>query len=284
MSVKFPKQAPVQQQPEIVCPVMRGMVADGHLHADKNGDAKISELKDIFEDLGFSRGLANVAVVGNGFGDILGNVFSGTFNLNELRGGLLDHSGDSMILRNGAFDPEKFETLISHSSDGERMTQADFEKAIKTNRQADDGSWMGSRISKVEFGILLKAFGTKGKDGEMGISISDLRGLYQDKKIPASFRPETKATTQNAVATLSAKARSMPSDSHVGMAKAGADSALQGDNLFDNGGIAAKGMGQGICPHMGSGGAQMTADNPAEITQLHNELPQANPLSAEATS
>lgn len=261
----------VQAQPEIVCPVMRGMVAEGHLQVDENGDARISELKDIFQDLGFNRHLANAAVVGNSFWDIAGNALSGTFNVNELRGGLLDHSGDSLILRNGSFDPARFEKLISHSSDGQRMTEADFMKAVQTNKVDDDGSWIGSKISEVEFGILLKAFGTEGPDGVAGISIDDLRGLYQDKTIPPSFRPETRAVAESGVASLASQVRGLPTESRVGLAQAGANSALDGSDLLDNGGVAAKGAGQAACPYVGAG-AEALSQNPAEVTQTHNQL------------
>jgi hypothetical protein len=280
--MKLPKQQPpvAQSQPEIVCPVMRGMVAEGHLQVDGEGDAQISELKDIFQDLGFKRNLAYAAAVGNGFWDIGGNLMSGTFNVNELRGGLLDHSGDSLILRDGQFDPERFDKLVSHSADGQRMTEADFMKAVQTNKKDDDASWIGSKISEVEFGLLLKAFGTEGADGVRGVSIDDLRGLYQDKKSPPSFRPETASAAKVGVAGLASQVRGLPTESRVGMAQAGADSALEGGNLLDSGGVAAKGAGQAACPYVGAG-AEAVSENPAEITQTHNELPGAIDIAAQ---
>lgn len=273
---RIPNQASEVQtssnQPEIVCPVIRGMVNDGHLHVDAKGNANISELKDIFEDLGFNRNLAHVAAVGNGIGDIVGNLWNGKFNVNQLRGGLLDHSGDSMILRNGKFDPERFNALVAHSSDGVRMTAADFQKAIQDNKKIDDASWIGSRISGVEFSILMDAFGTKGADGVKGISIEDLRNLYENKNIPASFRPTEGVRPENNVAGLASQVRNLASGSQVGMAKAGVDSALQSSDLFTSGNIAVQGAGKGICPHMSAAGTQTTPASAQEVTQLHNQL------------
>lgn len=277
---RVPQQPPqetqaTEQQPEIVCPVLRGMVNDGHLHVDAEGNAEISELKDIFEDLGFNRHLAHVAVVGNRPRHILGNLFSGTFNLNDLRGGLLDHSGDSMILRSGKFDPERFDTLISHSADGQRMTEADFAKAIETNKADDDGSWMGARISKVEFGILLEAFGTKGSDGVVGIGIEDLRNLYEHKQVPPNFRPTENTAPTNTMASLAGHARGLATGSQVGVAQAGLDSALEGDDLLSSGDTAVMGAGKGACPFMGATGAETSSQSTSEVTQLHNQLSNA---------
>ncbi|TNE47070.1 MAG: hypothetical protein EP343_21225 [Deltaproteobacteria bacterium] len=265
----------VEGQAEIVCPVIRGMVSDGHLNVDAEGNAQISELKDIFEDLGFNRHLANVAVVGNKPSAILGNLFGGTFNVNDLRGGLLDHSGDSMILRNGKFDPERFDVLVSHSSDGQRMTTEDFQKAIQTNKTDDDASWIGSQISKVEFRILLDAFGTEGPDGVKGISIDDLRNLYENKQIPSSFRPVETATPSNDIASLAGHARNLATGSQVGAAKAGLSSALQGSDLLSSGDVAVQGMGKGACPYMGQD--QSTAASSPEVVQLHNEMAPTTP-------
>lgn len=265
-----------QAQPEIVCPVLRGMVDDGHLHMDENGDAKLSELRDIFEDLGFSRHLANLAVVGNSAGSILGNIFSGTFNLNELRGGLLDHSGDSMVLRKGSFDPEKFEALIQHSQDGKRMTKADFESAIAENKKIDNASSMGSRISKIEFSILLQAFGTEGPDGTVGISIDELRGLYENKDIPASFRPESNVKANNPISSMAQNVRGLALGSQTGIAQAGVNSALGGGDLLEGGQLGSLGVGKGVCPHMGAAGEVTTSANQAEITQLHNQIEHLN--------
>lgn len=259
-------------EPEIVCPVIRGMVSDGHLNVDAEGNAKISELKDIFEDLGFNRHLANVAVVGNRPSAILGNLFGGKFNVNDLRGGLLDHSGDSMILREGKFDPERFDILVSHSSDGQRMTEADFQKAIQTNKVDDDASWFGTQISKVEFSILLEAFGTEGPDGVAGVSIDDLRNLYENKQIPDSFRPVENATPSNTIASLAGQARSLATGGQVGVAKAGLSSAIQGSDLLSSGDVAVQGMGKGACPYMGQDGAESTSSSSAEVVQLHNQV------------
>lgn len=272
VSAQNPEVQNTPNQPEIVCPVIRGMVNEGHLQVDAKGNAKISELKDIFEDLGFNRHLAHVAVAGNGIGDIAGNLFGGKFNVNQLRGGLLDHSGDSMILRNGKFDPERFNALIAHSSDGVRMTADDFAKAIKDNKQIDNASWIGSKISGVEFSILMDAFGTKGADGVKGISIEDLRNLYEHKQIPPSFRPTESVRPENNVASMASQMRDLASGSQVGIAKAGVNSALQSADLFTPANLAVQGAGKGVCPHMSAGGAQTTSAPTPEITQLHNQL------------
>jgi len=274
MSIKGPgsNPMPVAANPEIVCPVIRGMVNDGHLQVDGEGNAKISELKDIFEDLGMSRIGANAAIIGNKPLDIFGNLFSQTFNVNDLRGGMLDHSGDSMILREGKFDPERFEKLVSFSSDGKTMSLDDFKKAIPENRKDDDGSWLGAKISGVEFSILTDAFGVEDADGVKRIDINDLRNLYEHKQIPPNFRPETRAVAETSVSSMAGRARGLASGSQVGMAQSGINSALGGDDLFSSGDIATQGAGKGVCPHMGQAGAETTSASSPEVTQLHNQL------------
>jgi hypothetical protein len=259
-------------KPEIVCPVIRGMVHDGHLNVDKKGDAKISQLAGIFEDIGLSRNAAYVATAGNGLGDIFGNLFSGSFNVNELRGGLLDHSGDSMILREGKFDEERFDVLVSHSSDGKTMTAEDFTRAIATNKKDDDASWIGSKISGVEFKILLEGFGTEGPDGVKRLSIKDLRNLYEHKQVPPSFRPDSNPRAENNISSVAAQVRSLANGGQLGLANAGVKSAMQGEDLFSAGDVSQMGAGKGICPHMGSGGDQATAASAQEVMQLHNQV------------
>ncbi|MCB9637701.1 MAG: hypothetical protein H6728_17740 [Myxococcales bacterium] len=278
MSTKIPQgtRPAAAPQPEIVCPVIRGIVDEGHLPIDAKGNAKISDLKEVFEDLGLSRNAAYVAAVGNSPGRILGNLWKGTFNVNQLRGGLLDHSGDSLILRNGHFDPERFQALVSHSSDGKTMSMEDFRAAIRDNKQIDDASWIGSKISGVEFSLLLNVFGEKGPDGQKRVSIDDLRGLYEDKRLPgAKLGGPIQTAPETPVATMASVARSLPSESPSGLARAGVDSAVQGSDLFGAGGLAAKGAGQGVCAFMQGGGAQTTSDTNAQVTQQHNQLPLA---------
>ena len=278
--------APIpDRQKEIVCPVLGSMVKEGRIKLDSNGELKLSDLraatKDLQMDAGLRGGLTATGLIANKPGDILHNTLHGEMNVLDLRSGSIKHPGDSAILTAGKFDQGKFDALVSHAQNGV-MTEDSFSKAIASNVQRDflpgqrlDDVARGKNFSAVEFAALLSSFGkTDPKTGQLGISVDDMRALYQDKKLPAS-RPATLigATALTASLTMKVDAalastafRSLATA--TGLSSAGARISQGNDVSGTAAGQAAIGAGKAAnCPHMAKAG-QMPR-NPNDVVNAH---------------
>jgi hypothetical protein len=166
----------------IFCPFISGLVHGQHLPMDTDGNARISSLKVIMPILGFSRWTAYAAGVANRLMNISGNLWFDRFNILDFRNGMIKHSCDSGILRHG-FNQEKFDVLVAYGHDG-KLTSANFNQAIEDRRKRENGTWIGARLSKLEFSILMTAFGTQREKGGAYIKSDDLLALYRDHKLP----------------------------------------------------------------------------------------------------
>lgn len=261
------------RQKEIVCPVLGSMVNEGRIKLAPDGTLKLSDLREATKalqmDAGLRAGLTATGVVANKPGDILRNTIHGSMNVLDLRSGAIKHPGDSAILTEGKFDQQKFDALVSHAENGV-MTVDSFAKAIAANVKRDllpgqtiDTLVRGKNFSNVEYGALLASFGTKdSKTGKLGISVEDMRSLYQDKKLPAANEATlieaTALTASLAVkvdAALAGSAfRSLATA--TGLSDAGARISQGKETGMTAAGQAAIGAGKAAnCPHMNKGGA-----------------------------
>lgn len=273
------------RQKEIVCPVLGSMVNEGRIKLAPDGSLKLSELRaatrDLQMDAGLRGGLTATGLIANKPGDIMHNTLHGSMNVLELRSGSIKHPGDSAILTGGKFDQGKFDAMVSHAENGV-MTVDSFGKAIAANVQRDllpgqkvDTLVRGKNFSAVEFGALLASFGkTDPKSGKLGISVEDMRALYQDKKLPqanpASLIEATALTASLALkadGALAATAfRSLATA--TGLSDAGSRISQGKDVGSTAGAQAAVGAGKAAnCPHMTK--AQAMPRNPNDVVNAH---------------
>ncbi len=184
---------------DIVCPVLASLVNEGKVKMRADGTMKLDDLVNS-PALNLTRPM-KTALTGIGFlankpGDIAHNTFFKEMNVLDLRAGLEKHPSDTAILTAGRFDPEKFDKLVSNA-DGNMMTPESFAKAIAQNtvRDATPGNVLratafGSNASEVEFAALLTVFGKKDPaTGKFGLTVEEMRGLFQDKKLPPTGNP-----------------------------------------------------------------------------------------------
>lgn len=252
---------------DIVCPVLNALVGSGKLKMATDGTVKFSDLNSALKhELGITPDLRAAALAAATVANptTLHNLTNREFNVLELRSGRLKHAADSAILTSGRFDEAKFQALVSHAENG-RMTEASFANAIVANTErdrplGDKAAVAGSGISKVEFGLALTAFGTKGPDGKLGIAVDDLRMLYQQKQIPLHLVqkgsvPElmklSSAIGKQVDAQFAARALNSPATAS-GLSSAGVRAA--NGTAPDASALAAMSAGKAAnCPHLNGG-------------------------------
>lgn len=282
--------APAAQQ-AIVCPVLGALVAEGKVPMASDGTVKLDDLNHALAQVGLSKPYqAVIHPTGwgaNSLGDLASNLKGDQFNVLELRSGNIKHPGDSAILTNGAFDEAKFEALVSHAKNGV-MTEASFGEAIAANVRRDshdsltqsvDAHTRGKTFSEVEFGALLGAFGTKDASGKLGISVNDLRNLYQHQTLPPGRSGAGTVTNAAAItASLELKADAALAGHALDSFMTATGLANRGAKLAEGRSIDAPVASQAAvsagkaanCPHMNgglkvpSGAATLNAHTPAK--------------------
>lgn len=268
----------------IVCPVLGSLINEGKVKMEPDGTVKISDLRKSFgNDLGFATDhqirASNVGVFANKITDVLNHTVTQKFNVLDMRSGMIKHQGDSAILTAGQFDQAKFDAFVSHAKDG-KMTETAFAEAIAANyvRDFDGKKFPADRAKNTaegEYGAILAVFGQKdAKTGEMYLTVEDVRGLFQDKRLPKHIQ-----TTANKDVSKMSKSLETKSDAFLassafrstatasGMANAGARLVTGG--LDSASAQAALSAGKAAnCPHL-AGGAKMPT-NTQEIVAKHS--------------
>jgi hypothetical protein len=187
------------RQMDIVCPVLASLVNEGKVKMRPDGTMKLDDLVNApaLKLTGpMKTTLTGIGFLANKPGDIAHNTFFKEMNVLDLRAGLEKHPSDTAILTAGRFDQAKFDKLIANA-DGDMMTPDSFAKAIAQNvvRDATPGNVLaatvfGASASEVEFAALLTVFGKKDPaTGKFGLTVEEVRGLFQDKKLPATGNP-----------------------------------------------------------------------------------------------
>jgi hypothetical protein len=278
------KSPPVVASPDaraqdVVCPVLGAMIHEGKIKLDANGNMDLGDFRSILvKDMHFSRPLAAMTASA-GFGgnrpqDILGNIFGARMNPLELRGGMVKHPGDSMILENGKFDEAKFQALARHARDAKvvdgkvvsgRLTVADMAKVVGANVARDAarfGKKEGQALAVAEFGAVVTMFGERNpKTGEREISVEALRALYEKKVLPKPAGTDADPTTaRDYMAAMAEITWKLPGASPTGVAKDGARVAAGAPGSAMT--PAMLGAAKGVCPHMqgqASGSPPVTA-------------------------
>lgn len=280
---------PGSQGDEIICPVLRALVADGKVPMKADGTAKLDDLRAAIKAEGGSLGLGHaswaIGAIGNQPKDVLHNLKAGEINLKHLPEGIVPHPADSGVLRGGRFDEAAFQKLVAHADRGV-MTTSSFAKAIGDNyvrdldvgKNAIDSTVRGLNFAELEFAGLLSVFGSKDNvTGKTGIKVDDLRTLYEKGTIPAGMQGGKSSIVETLALQASLKVKTDASlaghafDSVLtatGLSKAG--SRLSEGKIDDKAvaGQAANGAGKAAaCPYLGGGVKLPTA--PADVINAH---------------
>jgi hypothetical protein len=168
---------------KIPCPALAGMFQAGMLKTAKDGTVKIPDLERALSGLGPSAAVRVVLTRGADATDSI----PGSFNLFNLNGSNLDHTGSTGIRANGVH-PERFDALWSHSKDGVRLTAKDLADANEAFAKEDPG-FRGRITGQTEFAIVLQVFGQTAKDGTKFFSKDDAKSLFVDGQIPKTWSP-----------------------------------------------------------------------------------------------
>ena len=167
---------------KIPCPALSAMFTSDMLPAAADGTVKIEDLDKALTELGISRAVRGILTHG---GDKVDDK-KGEFNLFNLNGSNLDHTGSSGIRQNGVH-PERFELLARFSKDGQRLTPSDLADAARHFEKESPG-FRGAITQLAEMAILLETFGQKDDKGRPYFAIEDLRKLWVDGELPPSWQ------------------------------------------------------------------------------------------------
>ena len=256
---------------DIVCPVLGSLVAAGKLKMSPEGEISLKDLRAaVKSELGLTTPVA-LALTAAGFlantpKNLVRNLIGGEMNLLDLRAGPFKHAADSAILTAGKFDEQKFQALVSHAKNGV-MSETSFGEAIAANMIRDGvepkkAVDQGRGISELEFGVILNVFGRKDPaTGERGIPVEALRGLFQDKKLPA-YSKSGAIDLLAMRASLVTKVDAALAATALGSTATATGLAMGGARLSEGGvesskGAAAIGAGKAAaCPYL-NGAVQM---------------------------
>lgn len=283
--------APGSGKTEVMCPVLRALVNEGRVQMAPDGSVSLDELNAAVRELGGSKSLGaatwGIGAIGNKPSDILHNLTRGELNVVSLPDGIVPHPADTQILRNGKFDEAKFDALVAHAENGV-MTTDSFAAAIADNYRRDlkagagvvDASVRGLNFAQLEFAGLLSVFGKKDPaTGKTGISVQDLRTLYEKGTIPPGMQNQRSGVVEAMALQASLK---LKSDANIarhalgsiftatGLASAGARLSGGGpaESERTSGQLAAMSAGKAAaCPHLT--GAKKMPTAPADVVNAH---------------
>lgn len=182
VSCPFSAEEKVTLSKKIPCPALAGMFNAGMLKTEKDGTVKIPDLERALSQLGPNAIARKVLTNGADATDSV----KGSFNLFTLNGSNLDHSGSTGIRQNGVH-PERFDVLMSFSTDGERLTAKDLANAGEHFAKEDPG--LRGRVTQLaEFSIVMEVFGRRAADGSRYFTKEDAKQLFVDGQIPSSWQ------------------------------------------------------------------------------------------------
>lgn len=283
--------APGAGQKEIICPVLRALVNEGRVQLAPDGSVKLDELNKAVRELGGSQPLGaatwGIGAIGNKPTDVLHNLTRQEFNVVNLPDGIVPHPADSQILREGKFNEQRFDELVSHAENGV-MTTDSFAKAIAASYRRDraagaglvDSAVRGLNFAELEFAGLLSVFGKKDPaTGKTGIAVADLRTLYEQGTIPPGMQNQRSGVVEATALQASLKLKTDAALARhalgsvftaTGLSSAGA--RLAGGGPAESERVAAQlaSMSAGkaaSCPHMN--GAKKMLVAPADVVNAH---------------
>lgn len=176
---------------DIICPFLRTAYNEKALEVDEHGNAhNLPEVLREFAGASWAMtGIANHAAKKLSADGNWEAFKADSFNLQDLIGSTLDHTGDSRILR-GGFNQERLDAALSFSTDGERLTLADLRRFQEANLSEEPGK-RGEIFGAAEFSLIVKTFGRTDAMGTRFIRNQDFVSLFKDNKWPQDWeRPQ----------------------------------------------------------------------------------------------
>lgn len=167
---------------KIPCPALSAMFTSDMLPVAADGKVQIADLDKALTELGLSRGVR--ALLTHGAETV--DPAKGEFDLFNLNGSSLDHTGSSGIRQNGVH-PERFELLTKFSKDGKTLTPSDLADAAKHFAKENPGA-RGAITQIAEMAILLETFGQRDDKGRPFFAIDDLKKLWVDGELPNTWQ------------------------------------------------------------------------------------------------
>lgn len=167
---------------KIPCPALSAMFTSDMLPTAEDGTVKVADLDKALTELGLTRGVRKILTHG---GDNVDEK-KGSFNLFELNGSSLDHTGSTGIRQNGVH-PERFELLAKFSKDGKRLTPSDLADAAKHFERESPGV-RGAITQLAEMAILLETFGSRDDKNQPYFELDDARKLWLDGQLPDGWQ------------------------------------------------------------------------------------------------
>jgi hypothetical protein len=168
---------------KIPCPALLSFYNNGLLKPDEHGNVSIEHLDEVLASVGASPTVRKALVKSAENSDDIPN----SFNLFNLRGSNIDHSGSTGI-RDPKVDPEKLESALLKFSENGRMYSEHFAAAANQARSLDPGL-KGTVTQTVEFTALLEVFGRLDEDKKRYLTVDDVKGLWIDGKYPDGWQP-----------------------------------------------------------------------------------------------
>ena len=180
---------------EILCPFLGTAEYERLWKEDPEGRVRFSDLYSGLRMLQFTWPLAVlvclVAPLANRWRDVPRNLFTGSFNIRALRGGVLDHKTESGVGTGREFDPQRFDEFRRYSANGVTLSAPEVGRAVHWFGEREP-SIFGSRICAMELSALIGVFGFKDDTDLFHIHIESLLSLYERKTFPVGWRPTTK--------------------------------------------------------------------------------------------
>ena len=180
---------------EIVCPFLGTADYERLWKEDPEGRVRVGDFYEGLRKLRFTWPLAVlvclITPLANRWRDVPRNLFTASFNIRALRGGVLDHKTQSGVGTGAQFDEERFTEFHRYSSDGVFMSAPEVGRAVHWFNEREP-SVFGSRICAMELSALIGVFGFQDDTDLFHIEIEALRSLYQRRTFPVGWRPSEK--------------------------------------------------------------------------------------------
>ncbi len=192
---KFDNDAPS------MCPVVNTMVEQDWVKPSRERRLGISEVRDAIARLGITSPLQTLLVYGprlaNHRKDLLRNFGTLSFSLPHLRGGFFDHPAATDAINEGRFNPKKFKVFdaASHAAKTPGVVGVEALAYVLVFNQfalltrGKEASARGFALSLLELTAMLATFGTANDEGDLTITIHQLRRLYGSGELPDDETP-----------------------------------------------------------------------------------------------
>ncbi len=204
-----------EQLNKIPCPNLRTLVNEGWIKIDKDGLADVGNIDEAFKRLGLSS-LPRQALVKGGESataaavqEQFGHMVSGKINLFRLTGSVIDHAGDTQVLRGGAPNKARLEWMLGFANKDGRFGKAEIAELQRSAATSEPATLRDRAIGVAELTAIFQVYGTKDASGKKSLSKEGVTDLWQNSRFPEEWRAQLKSdgvggvTNANQTTTLS---------------------------------------------------------------------------------